>query len=238
MAEFDRKFWLSELKKLGYSIDEKPIPVQFLRERKAIPPGINLKQGHLIYSDPLTFDVVILEFDKLPTRTSAGRIARYWKRNQQGRQLLIFTDNNDSYAVVIPGAVESQSVKARILSISGVLYRTDIEALSSLKLQTDNKIIRDDFDNNFLPYEKVRAEFFDGYRSLYQRIFEIVKVPLGDNAHSYSQRFLGRLMFLYFLQKKGWLRNDRRFVDTVKDYTELDILQWPQPGRKRWSAIS
>ncbi|MGC8726353.1 MAG: hypothetical protein ACP5RS_07280, partial [Thermoplasmata archaeon] len=98
MEKFDRKFWISELSKLGYHLSENPIPVQFLRERKAVPPGVNLKQGYLLYSDPLTFDIVLLEFDRLPSRTSASRIARYWKAHQQGRQLMIFTDGTDSYA--------------------------------------------------------------------------------------------------------------------------------------------
>jgi type II restriction/modification system DNA methylase subunit YeeA len=219
---FDKEFWIAELSKLGYHLSENPIPVQFLRERKAIPPGVNLKQGYLIYSDPLTFDIVLLEFDKLPTRNYASRIARYWKAHQQGRQLMLFTDRVDSYAVVIPGTIESESTKARILSLSEMIFRTDNDAIQSLRHVGDRKLLREHYDTEFLPYTKVRADFFEGYRNLYQKIFEIVKEPLGDNASSYSQRFIGRLMFLYFLQKKGWLKNNKRFVDTIKDYAELN----------------
>jgi hypothetical protein len=40
----------------------------------------------------------------------------------------------------------------------------------------------------------------------------------------YAQRFLGRLMFLYFLQKKGWLANDKNFINKIKDYKELNVV--------------
>ena len=31
-------------------------------------------------------------------------------------------------------------------------------------------------------------------------------------------------MFLYFLQKKGWLKGNKKFVDTIKDYDELNWI--------------
>ncbi|AKA48722.1 hypothetical protein IX51_05965 [uncultured archaeon] len=222
--EFGRAFWHERLIKLGYPTGETDIPVNFLRERKAIPPGVNLKRGILFYSDPLTFDLILLEFDELPTRAAASRISRYWKTHQQGRQLIIFEDGQDSYSIVIPGAVEEDSTKARILSLSGNIYRTDSEALSSLKYISDKKALREAYDNEFLPYEKLREAFFQEYRDIYQEIYSVTKDVLGSNTNAYSQRFLGRLMFLYFLQKKGWLKGDSKFVDTVKNYDELNWI--------------
>ncbi len=220
--KFDRNFWITQLKKLGYTLIDVPIDIQFLRDRKTIPAGTNVKESHLLFSDPLTLDIVLLEFDRLPTRAYASRISRHWKRRNQGRQLMLFTDGESSYAIVIPNAMESDSSKARILSLSERLFRTDNDAIESLKFSDDKKNLRNDYDHEFLPYEKVRNEFFEGYRNFYERILEAVRDHLGDKANSYSQRFLGRLMFLYFLQKKGWLRNNKRFIDTVKDYTEIN----------------
>ncbi|QRF76138.1 Type I restriction-modification system methyltransferase subunit [Thermoplasmatales archaeon] len=219
---FGKAFWYERLTELGYPVKETEIPVNFLRERKAIPPGTNLKRGLLYYSDPLTFDLILLEFDKLPPRTAASRISRYWKSHQQGRQLIIFEDGHDSYAIVIPGAYEEGTSKARILGLSDTIYHTDAEALNSLRFVSDKKAMREAYDNHFLPYEKVREEFFLEYRNMYQEIYGITKDILGPNASSYSQRFLGRLMFLYFLQKKGWLKGDKKFVNTIKDYGELN----------------
>ena len=117
----------------------------------------------------------------------------------------VFTDGKDSSVVVVPGPGDSESSKSRILMLSGTLYHTDVEAINSLKFIEDEKSLRDSYDSDFLPYERVREEFFEGYRSLYNKIVEEVKDVLGDKSSSYSQRFLGRFMFLYFLQKKGWL---------------------------------
>lgn len=219
---FGKSFWHEQLTNLGYPIKETKIPINFLRERKAIPPGINLKSGFLLYSDPLTFDLILLEFDKLPSRAAASRISRHWKSNQGGRQLMIFEDGHDSYTIVIPDVVEKESSKARILSLSDALYHTDKDALKSIKFKSDKKAMREAYDKEFLPYEKIREEFFREYRDIYHEIYEITKNLFGENANSYSQRFLGRLMFLYFLQKKGWLKDDKQFVNTIKDYKELN----------------
>ena len=229
---FGKSFWYNEIRELGYPVKETEIPVNFLRDRKAIPPGTNLKKGSLYYSDPLTFDLILLEFDTLPSRSAASRISRYWKSHQQGRQLVVFTDKKDSYAIVIPGAVEEDSSKARILSLSDVIYRTDSEALESLKFISDKKGLREAYDYSFLPYEKVREEFFREYRSIYQKIYGTTQSVLGADASAYSQRFLGRLMFLYFLQRKGWLNGDRKFVDTVNDYEELNWIFYEALSRE------
>ena len=222
LAKFDSSFWKKQLGNLGYPISESKVPVQFLRERRAIPPGVILKDAKLLYQDPLGIDVIILEFDKLPSRMGASKIARYWKEHQGGRQLIIFTDGNESYTVVIPNAIETPDTKLRILSLSEKIYRTDEEALQSLKYDKDPKELREKYDLYFLPYEKVRREFFEAYRGLYSDTVEAIEPVLKEYSNSYAQRFLGRLMFLYFLQRKGWLKRDKSFVDSIKDYSALN----------------
>ena len=221
-TRFDFSFWKQQLAVLGYPLSESKISTQFLRDRRAIPSGVNLKEARLVYQDPLGIDIIVLEFDRLPTRIGASRIARYWKAHQGGRQFLIFTDGIESYSVVIPGAIENPDTKLRILSLSEKLYRTDTEALESLKYTGDSKSLREQYDQNFLPYEKVRKDFFEAYRSLYGDTVEVVEPALNEYSNSYAQRFLGRLMFLYFLQRKGWLNHDKSFVDSIKDYSELN----------------
>ena len=222
LAKFDSSFWKGQLTKLGYTLSESKVPVQFLRERRAIPPGVNLKDAKLLYQDPLGIDIVILEFDKLPSRIGASKIARYWKAHQGGRQLIIFTDGIESYTTVIPNAIETPDTKLRILSLSERMYRTDEEAFASLNYVKDSKKLREQYDLYFLPYEKVRKEFFEAYRSLYADTVKVIEPVLKEYSNSYAQRFLGRLMFLYFLQRKGWLKEDKNFVDSIEDYSALN----------------
>jgi len=67
--------------------------------------------------------------------------------------------------------------------------------------------------------EKLTKVFYNGYRELFGR----VKIAIRDNnpdpyfndsarLHQFSQRLLGRIMFIYFLQKKEFLAGDRRFL--------------------------
>ncbi len=67
--------------------------------------------------------------------------------------------------------------------------------------------------------EKLTKEFYRGYREIFEYVQRVIKA---NNFHSYfddpsrlhqfSQRLLGRIMFLYFLQKKGFLGGDRNFL--------------------------
>ncbi|GBC71642.1 hypothetical protein HRbin02_01427 [Candidatus Calditenuaceae archaeon HR02] len=122
--------------------------------------------------------------------------------------------------------------EARALHIEDELYRTDIEVIESLRYRGDHESLKKAYDSEMLPYDKVKEEFFQGYRSLYGRIVDAVESVLGDNAAAYAQLFLGRLMFLYFLQRKGWLKGDRSFINKIKDYLELNRLFYDSLNRK------
>ncbi|MEG4064958.1 Eco57I restriction-modification methylase domain-containing protein [Microcoleus sp. SVA1_A1] len=72
--------------------------------------------------------------------------------------------------------------------------------------------------------EKLTKRFYNEYRQLFERVQQVIK---DHNAHPYfadaarlhqfSQRLLGRIMFLYFLQKKEFLAGDRRFLSHEYD---------------------
>lgn len=69
--------------------------------------------------------------------------------------------------------------------------------------------------------EKLTKQFYNGYQSLFERVQQIVKQynPIDyfedeDKLHQFCQRLLGRIMFLYFLQKKEFLNNDPKFLTT------------------------
>ena len=70
--------------------------------------------------------------------------------------------------------------------------------------------------------EAVTKQFYEEYRTILGKIEEELQSQgIGDKktAKGFAQQFLNRLMFLYFIQKRGWLNNDRRFVwSLVKQY--------------------
>jgi adenine-specific DNA-methyltransferase len=77
--------------------------------------------------------------------------------------------------------------------------------------------------------EKLTKQFFKGYKSLFDRVQQIIKqhnhhsyFESQDRLHQFSQRLLGRIMFLYFLQKKEFLASDRKFLTTQYQKLKLD----------------
>ncbi|MEM3264812.1 MAG: N-6 DNA methylase [Conexivisphaerales archaeon] len=163
-------------------------------------------------------------------RSQCVKTANSWRAKRLHRPLLVFTNGVESYVVIVAGPKITGETK--ILHVSDRLYITDIDVIKSMNNPGDEDTLRKAYDNTFLPYEKVRDEFFEGYRGLYQEIEKAVKGVLPQYGSAYAQRFLGRLMFLYFLQKKGWLKKDKKFVDSVHDYLELNKVFYESLNRK------
>lgn len=67
--------------------------------------------------------------------------------------------------------------------------------------------------------EKLTQNFYRGYRDLFERVQQTLRAHNNHSyfddtsrLHQFAQRLLGRTMFLYFLQKKGFLAGDRDFL--------------------------
>ena len=67
--------------------------------------------------------------------------------------------------------------------------------------------------------EKLTKTFYKEYKQLFDRVQKVVReyndtdyFTDSDRLHQFCQRLLGRLMFLYFLQKKEFLAGDRSFL--------------------------
>jgi len=223
---FDSDSWITLFRNLGYPINTRELDLSTLEHDKIIPSNykkdiVSIKR---FYKDDYV-DYVVIDTSKI-TRSKCIDIAKRWKVNMLIRPFLIFTDKNnkESLLIIIPGkGIATDEI--RTLHILDAFYYTDKEVIGSLYYDGN---IKDRYDKEFLPYEKVRDEFFEQYRSLYEKIVENVKslnnLDTRFKPAEYAQRFLGRLMFLYFLQRKGWLNNNKRFIDNIKDFHELNEI--------------
>jgi len=229
-TSFDYNFWLSVLQALSYPIEEEELDIATLRDARSIPSELPATKVSMVYKDDYVEAAIITLPDgsKL-SRSLCTRAARFWKNSRLHRPLLMFTNAKESYAVMIPG--KGTGGEAKVLGLSDKLYRTDREVLESMRYPGSPDSLSKAYDNVFFPYERVRNEFFEGYRALYSKVERAVRHKLGSDSASYAQRFLGRLMFLYFLQRKGWLKNDRRFLDKIRDYGELNKLFYESLNR-------
>ncbi|MEM0350053.1 MAG: DNA methyltransferase [Candidatus Caldarchaeum sp.] len=216
---FGLDFWVACLSERGYQLHRDKLDIETLFKTRVLLSS-DVKEAYLLYRDDFV-EVVALIFDELPGRGYCARIARRWREKRLLRPFLIFTDNISSYAVIVRGLGLGEEV--RVLHLEGQLYRTDLEALESVTHPGKPDELRKKYDTEFFPYEKVREEFFQQYKKLFEKVIEIVKPVFGENrAKEYAQRFLGRLMFLYFLQRKGWLNNDRQFINKLSGFRELN----------------
>ena len=236
ISKFDSKFWEDKLRELGYPLKVMVLDMPTLREQRAIPSDIEAARVLRLYVDDFV-EVALVEFgsDADLRRSLCTRTTRSWKENRLIKPLLLFTNGIVSYAVIVPG--KGIGGEAKALGLSDRLYRTDLEVLESMRFPGKEEELSRNYDSVFFPYQKVRDEFFKGYRDLYERVEKAVEKELRGESTSYAQRFLGRLMFLYFLQRKGWLKGNRRFIDTIKDYKELNVLFYESLNREGTPGI-
>ena len=76
--------------------------------------------------------------------------------------------------------------------------------------------------------EKLSNDFFKEYKKLYLELVNNVYAVNNDKLSSkaienkkaiasYIKKMLGRIVFLYFVQKKGWLNNEKKFLSNLFD---------------------
>jgi hypothetical protein len=69
--------------------------------------------------------------------------------------------------------------------------------------------------------EKVTGKFFAEYSVVFQQVEAQVRrgIPAAEQARLYTQRLFNRLMFIYFIQKKGWLsfQGDKNYLRAMYD---------------------
>ena len=98
-------------------------------------------------------------------------------------------------------------------------YRTAAERLSMLDAEIeddlfgDASLIQRKHDEAF-DVEKVTEKFFEDYKTLFDEIKNYLKDQSGDKnwVHDFTLQFLNRIMFIYFIQRKGWMGDDSDFL--------------------------
>ncbi len=129
--------------------------------------------------------------------------------------------------------VKKRRVFRRITIRPHEYYRTAAERLAMLDMESIPKTlyglsplaIQERHDEAF-DVEKIGKDFFLGYRDHFWSYVEAIRSSnkgkahfMGDkgeeNLHRFTQLLLGRILFLYFIQKKGWLNGDKAFVQNL-----------------------
>ena len=99
-----------------------------------------------------------------------------------------------------------------------IAINTAYTQLSTINKKSNIEDIKEAFS-----VEKVTKEFFNDYKSLYFEICDYLSVQIAlfkdeDNIKFFGKKLLGRIVFLYFLQKKGWLGTQKEWGDGDKKF--------------------
>jgi len=145
------------------------------------------------------------------------------KEHQYG--LFIFSNQAQDHWHFINVKYDTESEKRRLFRRITVgpeeRLRTAAERVAMLDLQSVQPdmfglqplTIQCRHDDAF-DVEAVTKQFFEEYKALFRILKDDLNKQANNStwAHAYSLQFLNRCMFIYFIQRKGWLGNDCDFL--------------------------
>ncbi len=205
---------------LGYPAMD-PLPLEMDRlPRGALEPIANVHQiVHIGDGSPFRIYHVELAHDRV-RRTDIRRFLESFYRNfPQGENLFVFTPRGhfDELVFVSPNRIrdprDSSKVRLwlRILQVQREHpYRTDLEVLSGIQAHgiTDPEQIWERHREAF-SVQRVTEQFFRDYCEMFQCIRDHLMRTHPNNdvewARDYTHQLLNRIMFLYFIARKGCL---------------------------------
>ncbi len=224
--------------RLGYDAEAQPLNLEDLQ--------LTSRSAEAVFDSYLIADhgnggLQVLLFQLQPEEWSSPSVASSRMKaiaSQVGRRdtefLLLATKDYNQLMLVNPRKSfdDKMNLKASIRKL--LIDRTnptayDLDRLEAIAVRDKSpqelyKVQCEAFD-----VEKLTKSFYRGYKQLFDQVQQAVKLhndhPYfedSDRLHQFSQRLLGRIMFLYFLQKKEFLAGDRRFLTTQYKHLRPD----------------
>ena len=148
------------------------------------------------------------------------------------RALFVFSDDSQTHwHFVNVRHGEGGRLYRRIAVGPGEELRTASERVALLEAETAGPSaldFQDSLDKAF-DVEKVTNEFFREYARVFERVENSIEgIEDGERRRLFTQRLFNRLMFIAFVQKKGWLRFGGRtgYLNALfEDYARDDFEQ-------------
>ena len=129
--------------------------------------------------------------------------------------IAVFADENHwrlSYICDMKEGVTNAKRFSYILGDEHGQYKTPLERLDTIYAKRGRFVLND--LREAFSVDALSDEFFDEYHIHYDRIVaELARQgKTGAVYHDYVKKLMGRIVFLHFLQKKGWLCGDTNFM--------------------------
>ncbi|WML49160.1 TaqI-like C-terminal specificity domain-containing protein [Neobacillus sp. PS3-34] len=176
-----------------------------------------LKNVHMI-SNTDDFKIWLFEITDLKTDLMNTIANRLHRKNPFDYNLLIFTTADYSMTVFLHYHKDNDGkIKIRRLKIEkNRLTATDIRILSEIKLT--GKEILDDLDiakihKDAFDIERVTDKFFEEFKVQIENFTANIKgLESTKDRKNYGLLVVSRLIFLYFVQQKGWLNGVKNYL--------------------------
>ena len=129
--------------------------------------------------------------------------------------IAVFADDSHwrlSYICDMKDGITAAKRFSYILGEAQGQYKTPLERLEKIYNKGGWYVLNDLRDA--FSVEALSKEFFDMYHSYYDRIVAELsrQGKSGAKYHDYVKKMMGRIVFLHFLQKKGWLNGNLYFL--------------------------
>lgn len=172
----------------------------------------------------LLFQLKLQEWETPSTASNRMRAIAQSLCRRPSKFLLVGTQNYKQLMLVNPRTTLDAQMNLKTSIRKLLIDRTNPTAYDRDRLEA---IAARDLDPQALynrqceafDVEKLTKEFYKGYKDIFEQVQRVIREhnphPYFDDAsrlHQFSQRLLGRVMFLYFLQKKEFLGSDRDFL--------------------------
>jgi type I restriction-modification system DNA methylase subunit len=187
-----------------------------------------------LFAESGNFRVIYVELEKL-TKTAERKVVQSLTRSERtsgwalsGSFLAVFhAPEGDVWHLVTPYEEESdditegRSVIRRYIIGEGETHHTVSGALSQMDADKTGRLA--DRINEAFRVQPVTQDFYQDYKSVFENLTSELRMKgLGiEDADRYAHIILNRLMFFYYLQKKGWIGGRKDFIDWFhKQYQE------------------
>jgi len=164
------------------------------------------------------FQIFLVELKK-QSNTIIRNLPLYFEKEVQ-YPFFVITDDYKNYTFVFVEKIREDvgAWKRKIVKLNVDItnaYHTDKLTIANIAIDgeiTDPKQIYNNIKEAF-SVEKVSNLFFNDYKRIFFRIREnLTKQNINiKQAHDFSQQLLNRIMFIYFIDKKGWLKYSPKF---------------------------
>ena len=160
-----------------------------------------------------------------------------------GDLLLVFTNTSTSQLhLVYPSFERAQPTLRRMVVERDLPRRTVVQQVSNIYWNhRDTGSIHLALDQAF-DVEPVTKAFFAAYRQVFEAVEQSV-VGFGDDTEArrrFVQTLFNRLMFVYFLQRKGWLsfEGNKDYLNALRSaYRQQALMNNPPSGAQRLSLV-